>query len=167
MPSRFGLPQVGRESLEVIGRRFFAGDVDSKARAYELLADDMEARADERIVRDALVFALSVEFDKWVKDHATPVAPPIDGGNPVPPLGENGYQDELFPWLSAVIEVSPARFVPQAAMTGADWDKALRQAEVKKNNGTGHYEDIKRAYDKVRPLLSGDLTTGEVIADAE
>lgn len=166
MAAKIVLPQFARESLEVIGRRFFAGDVESKGRAYELLADDLENRSDGRLVRDALVFLASVEFDKWVKDHATPPAPPVDGNGPVPPVGESGYQSELFPWLSAVIEVSPARFVAQSLMTRPDWAKALRQAEVKKDNGTSHYEDIKRAYDTAVPLLINDtLTTGEVIAD--
>lgn len=78
---------------------------------------------------------------------------------------ETGHsQGELFAWLSAVLEVAPGRFVPQAAMTRSDWDKALRQAEVKKNNGTGHYDDIKRAYDMVVPLLTNPgMTTGDVV----
>ena len=165
MAAKIILPQFVRESLEVIGRRFFAGDVDTKGHAYELLADDMENRADGRLTRDALVFLASVEFDKWVKEHATP--PVIDDGAEEAPLpGDAGHQGELFVWLPAVIEVSPARFVPQALMTESHWEKALRQAEVKASNGTGYYQDLKRAADKVLPLLKGtSLTTGDVIAD--
>jgi hypothetical protein len=79
---------------------------------------------------------------------------------------QDAGQPTLFPDLpkvGPVLEVSVNRFKPVAAMTAADWDGALRQIETKARSAEGKEEEVRAAYERVRPLLSGDLVTADVV----
>lgn len=142
----------------------------------ELLADegtkivDGESTLDEAVVRltkqilgnqdddPPFVHRLAADCarrqaEKWIRTHKRAGASDADDG-----------QGDLFPDLPRHLETAPGRFAAQAVMTGKDWDAALKQARTKASNAGGHYEAVKQAYDKVRPLLvTDDLTTADVI----
>ncbi len=79
-----------------------------------------------------------------------------------------GGQLDLFPdlrGLGAVLEVSVNKFRPVAAMTGADWDGALRQIETKERNAIAQADRVRAAYARVRlRLASPAMTTADVQA---
>jgi hypothetical protein len=61
---------------------------------------------------------------------------------------ENGQQPLPFPELPAHIEIAPATFRHQRAMSEDDWNAAVIQAEVKANNALGYVERVRRARDQ-------------------
>lgn len=72
-----------------------------------------------------------------------------------------GTQPLPFPDLPATIEISPATFRHQNAMTLKDWDDAVRQAKNKADNAAGYLERILRAREQAAKMLKGDETLGE------
>lgn len=74
---------------------------------------------------------------------------------------ETGNQPLPFPDLPALLEISPATFKHQNAMTIRDWNAAVVQAETKAANAAGHLERVVRARDRAVELLHADETFGE------
>lgn len=74
---------------------------------------------------------------------------------------ETGQQPLPFPDLPALLEIAPATFKHQKAMTIKDWNAAVVQAETKATNAAGNLERIMRARDWAMELLHGDETFGE------
>lgn len=149
-------PAWFRTELETLGRQVLNGDTE-RDEAVELITDQVFER-DENLVHDVIEDFGRKELRKWVKSqlrgfYAEDVHEEETGER----------QPELFPWLPRLLEVSPGRFTHIHAMTGADWDAALRQAEVKADNASGFAKAVRRAYEQVRPLLAEDaLTTSDV-----
>lgn len=110
---------------------------------------DAVLATDSTLVRALVENFVSRKLDQWLGNHASP-------------LDDEDDQPSLFPDLPWRLETSPGRFAVIGVMTGADWDAALRQAETKASNATGYAESVRAAYDRVRPLLDGELTTADV-----
>lgn len=111
---------------------------------------DAALTRDPTLVRALVEQFIARKLGQWLGDHAAP-------------LDEDDDQPSLFPDLPRRLETSPGRFADLGVMTGLDWDAALRQAETKASNASGFAEAVRRAYDRVRPLLTeATLTTAQV-----
>lgn len=142
--------------LDTLGRQVLGGDI-SRDEAAELIADQIAAR-DENLAHRVIGGFARREIRSWVKSQLRGYYAAQDGEDET-----GGRQLELFPALPRLLETSPGRFAHINAMTGADWDAALRQAEVKADNAGAYAKGIRRAYEQVRPLLDdGPLTTEQV-----
>lgn len=150
------IPNWLQTELDSLGRKVLSGET-SRDDAVALLTDEIFER-DEVLVHDVTEDFSRKRLRDWVKSQLrTYYAEDVE---------ENGPQQaELFPWLPRLLETSPGRFAHVNAMTGTDWDSALRQAEVKADNAASYAKAIKRAYDLVRPLLTEDKLTTADIAD--
>jgi hypothetical protein len=148
-----------RSEIETIGKQLLNGDVE-RGEAAELLSDTISER-DAKLVQDIIREFSRKRLTRWVNQQ--------QGRGRKAALVElnTGHrQEELFDWLPRTLETSPGRFAHLTSMTGREWDMALRQAEVKAGNSSRYYQDIKRAYDAVRPLLTSDgMTTADVVQD--
>lgn len=148
-----------RTEIETIGKQMLNGDVE-RGEAAELLTDTISER-DTAYVQDILREFSRKRLSRWLRQQQGRFrdADRMEF--------ETGFrQEELFEWLPRTLETSPGRFAHITSMNGHEWDMALRQAEVKAGNASRYYQDIKRAYDAVRPLLtSDDLTTADVTED--
>jgi len=86
-------------------------------------------------------------------------------------LAADGAQAELFPGLPRELKVTPGKTKPFLAMDAHDLDMAVKLARVQAANsidGTREWlASIEQAYDKVRPLLDGDLTVADVLGDLD
>ena len=150
------LPNWLDAELDRAAVRIVSGDADREGIIEEITG--------QVIARDALLThgyarrGVAKEIRERIKAQLVTFYRPGDSG------GEPGGQLELFAALPRVLETSPGRFAHISAMTGPDWDAALRQAEVKADN-SGHYaKAIRRAHEQVRPLLRDDdsLTTADI-----
>lgn len=118
------------------------------------VAERMPAE-DGALTRAVLRNFVRTQFGRWVKQQtAISSDPDLD-------------QPGLFPELPRVLEIGPGRFARIGVMTGTDWDRALKQAQTKASNAGSHHETIRAAYDKIRPLLTGELTTADVAEQIE
>ncbi len=143
------LPAWFRTILEATARRALEGDL-TEEQAVAELAKAITDRPD--MSRDVATDFARRQLKAWAKQHLPRTEYAIPG------------QVDLFPGLPPALEISPGRFVAQAVMTGRDWDRALKQAETKAANTSGHLTRVQQAYDRVRPLLTrDDLTTADVL----
>lgn len=114
---------------------------------------DRLVTTDAGLVRRLADSFVRAEYDRWTRRQEA-AASLLDG---------DGQLVMVFPDVPAHLEVAPGRFAHQSVMTGPDWDAALRQAETKASNANGFADTVRRAYDRVRPLLTEDtLTTAQV-----
>jgi hypothetical protein len=78
-------------------------------------------------------------------------------------------QSELFPGLPARLYVRPGVLRPVALMDAHDWDMAYNMLHTRAEGAiTAAKADLAAfdgAYDKVRALLTGELTTADVLGD--
>lgn len=148
------LPGWLHAELDLIGHQVLDGET-KRADAAAILADAIFER-DRSLARTVTAEFVRKQLRGWIRSHGGTFIPTSDDD-------EGGAQFELFTWLPAILETSPGRFARVGTMTGEDWDAALRQAEVKAGNAASHADGIRRAYDRVRPLLTEDaMTTADV-----
>lgn len=95
-------------------------------------------------------------FAKWLREHAS---------------AGDLFQSALFPDLPAVMRIAPERTARVTDMTAEDLDHARNMLWARTQNMIDGAEDsakreraaFSRLYDKVRPLLSGEATVGDVL----
>lgn len=148
-----------RSEIETLGKQLLNGDVE-RGEAAELLSDAISER-DAALSQDIIREFSRKRLSRWIRQQQgrTRETARLE-------LETGCHQEELFDWLPRTLETSPGRFAHITSMTGHEWDMALRQAEVKAGNASRYYQEIKRAYDAVRPLLVADgMTTSDVIED--
>jgi hypothetical protein len=98
----------------------------------------------------------AAQFARWLREHAS--------------TGDL-FQSALFPDLPAVMRVAPKRSIPVNDMTGEELDHAKNMLWARTENMINGAEEsakreqvaFARLYDKVRPLLTGELTVGDVL----
>jgi hypothetical protein len=149
------IPAWLRSELETLGRQVLGGDL-GRDEAAGLITDQIFGH--DGLAREVISEFSRKQLRKWLKSQ-------LRGYYAAKELeGETGdRQLELFPHLPRLLETSPGRFAHISAMTGPDWDSALRQAEVKADNAGNYAKAILRAYEQVRPLLDDEsLTTADV-----
>jgi hypothetical protein len=77
------------------------------------------------------------------------------------------FQTALFPLLPASMRTTPKRSASVASMTGPDLDNAKamlwNRTENAKNGAERERAEFAAFYDRIRPLLDGDLTVGDVM----
>lgn len=146
-------PQWFREQLATEGRQVLQHTITDEE-AVVRLAKFALNKADEDeppFVHRVLADYVRRKLKNWLAQHRVAVE------------GEPDDQLDLFPDIPRTLEVAPGRFVAQAFMTRRDWTAAVKQADTKASNASGHAEAIKRIADKVLPLLTDDeQTTAEV-----
>jgi hypothetical protein len=80
-------------------------------------------------------------------------------------------QDSLFPELPARLYIRPGVAKAVALFTAHDWETARAVLENRtkhaKEAAEADWAAFTAAYDKVRPLLYGELTTSDVLGDIE
>ena len=147
------IPVWLRTELESVGKQVLSGETERKD-AAGLLAGEILER-DAPLLNQIAAGWARAQLRGWIKSHgrAWQLA---DGPG-------DDTQLELFTWLPPFLETSPGRFARVDTMTGEDWDAALRQAEVKAGNAQNYAGAVRRAHDRVRPLLTDDtMTTADV-----
>lgn len=150
------IPSWLRTELDTLGRQVLGGDI-SRDEAAGLLSD-LIADRDEKLAHEVLKVFSRRQLRDWVKSQLRGYYAAEENE------AETGARQlELFPALPRLLETSPGRFAHINSMTGADWDAAMRQADVKADNAGSYAKAIRRAYEEVRPLLDDDsLTTADV-----
>lgn len=86
-------------------------------------------------------------------------------------VDEQPFQADMFPDLPRRLRVTPGKYVEVAAMNGHHLDMARNILWAKTQNAMDgakaaaeHERDIFTTfYEKVRPMLAGDLTVGDVL----
>jgi hypothetical protein len=148
------LPGPIQSELDRLGARNAAREI-TRAEAVTALRDAIIREADR-----AFLLSLAAEFagrqlDAWHRARRAAGFPAVAG------------QSELFPDLPARLYVRPGVLRPVALMDGHDWDMAWNmlhtRAEGAINAAEADLAAFDGAYDKVRPLLTGDLTTADVL----
>jgi hypothetical protein len=85
--------------------------------------------------------------------------------------GLRDTQSDLFPGLPVRLYVRPGVRKPLILMTAHDWDMARNVLRNRTSNAKQAAESdwarFQAAYDQVRPLLSGELTTAEIAPQLE
>jgi hypothetical protein len=108
---------------------------------------------------DGLVASVTLGlFRKWIRKNAS---------------SGDLFLAEPFPGLPASMLINPKKAVPVAEMTAGDLDKAKHMLYTRTGNQVSgakkSAEQERKAfdafYDKVRPLLAGDKTVTEALAD--
>lgn len=69
-----------------------------------------------------------------------------------------------FPKLHPHLEVMPGILKHQLLMTGADWDRTLAIHRNRCEQAEALFLQVERSHKQVRPLLSGEMTTNDVLA---
>jgi len=113
-------------------------------------------RAHPGYCEEAGVTAALRQFGKWIGEHAS---------------SGDLYQSALFPDLPAVMRVAPNRTAAVSDMNAEELDHARNMLWARTQNMIEGAEEsarrersaFSRLYDKVRPLLTGDLTVGDVL----
>lgn len=74
-------------------------------------------------------------------------------------------EQQLLPFaeLHPHLEVAPGILKHQRVMTGPDWDAALAIYRNRREQADISLRLLEGAYDRVRPLLEGELTTADVL----
>lgn len=124
--------------------------------AVTRLRDAIDDAGDRELTLAILADFAARRLDAWHREHQNAPAPP----------SVSYLQAELFPDLKARLYVQPGVTKPVMTMTAHDWDNAR---EMIRNRTEGAIEFAKAdrakfeaAYERVRPLLSGDATTADV-----
>jgi hypothetical protein len=124
--------------------------------------DAVQALRDKIIKQDdvALTLAIVAEFagkalDAWQRSHEHAA-----------PAGAFAVQSDLFPDLPVRLYIRPATPKALILCTGHDWDMARNilqgRTEGAKAAAEADWASFEAAYTRVRPLLSGSLTTADV-----
>jgi hypothetical protein len=121
--------------------------------------DEIAAKAD-----DPLILAIYADYagralDAWHREHQHPAAP----------AAVSSLQGELFPDLKPRLFVQPGVSKPVMTMTAHDWDNAYAmirsRTEGSIESAEADWKNFEAAYERVRPKLSGDATTADVISE--
>lgn len=136
--------------------------------ALVLEAKQTRAEADAAVIAvirkhpeflDQLGAALGVRLNgRWISEHSA---------------SGDLFQTQMFPDLPAVMRVAPKKAVALADMTAADldhaknmlWNRTENQMSGAKEGAERERAAFSRLYDRVRPLLSGEKTVSEVLAE--
>jgi hypothetical protein len=148
------LPDWLADLTEEFGAQRLSGAI-TRQEATTALRDKILAEDDRSLILGALSEFAGKILDSWQRSHQHET-----------PAGAFAAQSDLFPELPVRLYVRPG--VPKALIlcTAHDWDMArnvlenrTRNAKTAAESDWAHFE---AAYKRVRPLLSGGLTTAEV-----
>jgi hypothetical protein len=147
------LPQWLAEEIAAAGARLLDGNM-SRTEAETAIA--AAARNHPAYCAQAGEADALRHFGKWIGEHAS---------------SGDLFQVSLFPDLPAVMRVAPNRSTAISDMTGEELDHARNMLIARTDNAVAGAKAaaereraaFARLYDKVRPLLKGDLTVGDVL----
>jgi len=146
-------PQWLAEEVAAQGTRV----LDGKAARTDALTAMAEAiGAHPEYVAGLIAADASRELSAWLKDNATE---------------DPSAQLDLFPGLPRRMRIAPAKYADTAEMDAAQLDHAKNMLLARTQNAIDgataaaeHEREVFMAfYDKVRPLLTGGLTVGDVL----
>lgn len=148
------LPDQLSGELDRIGAATAAREM-SRQDAVTALRNAIDQQADGVLRLGILADFAARTLESWLRARRQPGAP-----------ARPELQSELFPDLPVRLYVRPAVAKPVILFTAHDWDCAKAMIENRTDGAIKTAEaDMKAfsaAYSKVRPLLSGDLTTADV-----
>lgn len=140
--------------LDSIGERNAAREITRQA-AVDAVRNAILARDDPAFTRGIVADFAARVVAAWHREHARGPRAEVLAG-----------QSDLFPGLPARLYIRPGQAKAVILFTGHDWDTARAVLE---NRTTGaidaakaDWEAFDAAYQRVRPLLSGGLTTADV-----
>ena len=127
----------------------------TRAEAVTALRDVILRHADSAFLRSVVAEFAGRALDSWHKQHS-------EGSRT--PAPED--QSELFPGLPVRLFIRPGVRRSVILFTGHDWDMARNMLQTRTDGAKKAAERdqaaFDAAYEKVRPLLSGELTTADV-----
>jgi hypothetical protein len=131
----------------------------TRQEAITTLRDKIAAQDDQPLTLGILADFAGRALDSWHRAHL----------HQAPASRNSEVQSELFPDLPARLYIRPGFAKALILCTAHDWDMARRVLENRTENAIkGAREDwaqFDAAYQRVRPLLGGDLTTAEIAED--
>jgi hypothetical protein len=140
-----------------LGRGRLAGDFGRQAAVTALTAKITE-KDDRPLIDGVLAEFAGRVLDAWHRSHQHPAA----AGSPAQ------VQAELFPDLPPRLHIRPGVTKAPIEFTGHNWDTAWEMIRARTDNtikgAEADRDQFEDAYYRVRPLLSGDLTTADVAA---
>lgn len=138
------------------GRR--SGEI-TRQEAVTRLRDAIDEHAERSLVLSIYSDYAGKVLDAWHREHQ----------HAAPALAVSHVQAELFPDLRPRLFVRPGVTKPVMALTAHDWDNAREMLHNRTKHAIeGAEADRSRfdaAYEKVRPLLTGDATTADVAGE--
>lgn len=150
------LPEWLGTYVDGLGTRRLAGEI-TRQEAVTALRDAIDQKGDRALILGIYADYAGKALDSWHNDHKN---------TPVPGARQQYLQAELFPDLKPRLYIRPGITKPVMALTAHDWDNAREMI----HNRTKHaiegaeadWKNFEAAYERVRPLLTGDATTADV-----
>lgn len=152
------LPEWLDAAADEIGGRRIDGEI-TRQEAVTKLRDAMIARDDRQFIASVLSGFAEKVADQWHQTHRADR----------PAAFSAQVQAELFPGLPLRLFVRPGQTKALALCTGRDLDMAQNMLAARTRNAIDGAEADRaafdRAYAKVRPWLTGDVTVADVLAE--
>lgn len=143
---------------EELGTARRSGQI-TRQEAVTRLRDAIDEHAERLLVLSIYSDYAGKALDAWHREHQ----------HAGPTLAVSHVQAELFPDLRPRLAVQPGVTKPVMALTAHDWDNAKEMLHNRTKHAIeGAEADRKHfdeAYEKVRPLLTGDATTADVVPE--
>lgn len=128
----------------------------SRQEAVTALRDEIAAKADEPLRLAIFADYAGRALDAYHREHQHEA--------PLPAISH--VQAELFPDLKPRLYIRVGVTKPVMSMTAHDWDAAremtLNRTKHSIEGAEADRDSFQAAYDRVRPLLTGDATTADV-----
>ena len=150
------LPTWLEDLTDKYGAQRQAGQI-TRQQAATALRDKILEHGDDTLILGLLSDFAGKALDSWIRLHQH--QQPYGGSMPQ-------VQSDLFPDLPVRLHIRPG--VPKAVIlfTAHDWDSAREMIRARTENAIkGAEEDreqFEAAYQRVRPLLEGDVTTADI-----
>lgn len=148
------LPAKIENAVEELGAQRKAAGI-SRQDAVTALRDVILGNADGELLKGIVAEFAGKALDAWQRSHQHET-----------PDGAFGVQSDLFPDLPLRLYIRPATPKALILCTAHDWDMARNVLENRTRNAKAAAETdwahFDAAYSRVRPLLSGGLTTADV-----
>jgi hypothetical protein len=142
--------------LGVAGQRHANREL-TRPQAVKALADEIVRHGDREFLAAVAAAFAAKALDSWHRGRRQAAA--------VPGFRDEA-QSELFPGLPGRLYVTPGQSKAVILFTGHDWDTARNVLENRTSGAItaaqADWAAFRAAYDRIRPLLSGDLTTADV-----
>jgi hypothetical protein len=130
----------------------------TRAEAVTAVRDAILRHADRAFMAGVAESFAARALDSWHRQHRGERAPAA-------------AQSELFPGLPARLYVRPGVAKAIVLFDGRDWDNAramiLNRTKGAIEAAEADQAHFQAAYDRIRPLLTGDLTTADVVAELD
>lgn len=152
------LPAWLEDLADHFGTQRLNGEI-TRQEAVTALRDKIVEKDDRTLILGVLTDVAAKALDSWHRQHQHP-----------PALGTQAHlQMELFPDLAPRLYIRPGVTKPVMTLTAHDWDNAREMIRNRTScaieGAEADWRQFEEAYEKVRPLLSGDATTADIVPE--